>query len=74
MPIAHWSDVAPPPAAARCSRVWTAGPGATFTSCDNGFFRRRGDDVEAAGGRRLDAGDAQIMGDDVIPAVTTTGG
>jgi len=36
---------------------------------DNGFFRRKGDAVEAAGGRRLDEGDALIMGDDVIHSV-----
>jgi predicted metal-dependent enzyme (double-stranded beta helix superfamily) len=36
---------------------------------DNAFFRRRGDRVEQASGRRLEEGDAYVMGDDVIHAV-----
>jgi predicted metal-dependent enzyme (double-stranded beta helix superfamily) len=36
---------------------------------DNAFFRRRGDRVEEASGRRLEEGDAYVMGDDVIHAV-----
>jgi predicted metal-dependent enzyme (double-stranded beta helix superfamily) len=36
---------------------------------DNAFFRRREERVEEASGRRLEEGDAYVMGDDIIHSV-----
>ena len=36
---------------------------------ENGFFRRRGDRVEPAGGRTMEAGEVLILGDDAIHSV-----